>query len=1101
MKPKFYQHLKNNIKCVSKKTLLLIGFLFCVTTGFSQANKAWTTVSDKNIKASKNTQRLSFPKEFSLMAFQPESLRQTLQSAPVRNFTAKQPGVIISLPNIEGQLERYEVVEASNFTPELQAQFPNIRAYAGKGIDDKKAVVRMSIDPRGIQAMIFRTDKRNEFIEPYSEDGSVYAIYNASRNKGSLPFTCSTEDVKIAASLDDQQTNRSNTAELLTFRLALSCNAEYTIYFGGTIPGALAAMNATMTRVNGVFEKDFAIHMNMVPNTDVIYTDPLTDPYTTLGQWNGQLQATLTAEIGEANYDIGHMFGSDGGGGSAGCIGCVCVNGQKGSGKTSPADGIPMGDNFDIDYVAHEMGHQFGGNHTFSNNVEGSGVNVEPGSGSTIMGYAGITGQDIANHSDAYFVYASIKQVQDNMVGKSCPVRTPLTNTPPTASAGNDYIIPISTPFVLTGAGSDADGDSLTYCWEQNDSATSQTGNASQASPTKTGGPNWRSYDPVASPSRYFPPLSRVVQNQLTSVFEGITTEAVSSVARDLNFVLTVRDNDAGAGQTNSDFMKVTTTAAAGPFLVTAPNTNISIMAGTSQNITWNVAGTTANGVNAATVDIFLSTDGGLTYPITLAANLPNNGSATLSYPDMPGTTNRVMVKGHNHVFYDISNTNFTITTAASTFVLTPTGENTQSSCQGTEVLYDFGYDTLNGFTAATTFTATGQPAGTTVTFLPNPITSPGNVVFNISDTAGATPGSYPVTITGTAGSEVKTITVYYDLYAATFPAMALTAPADEAVTQPTTLTLEWDANANATSYEVQIATDAAFTTGVVSETVNTNSYEATGLESATTYYWRVLPKNPSCSGTFSAAYSFQTGILVCTESISTNVPVTISASGAPTVNSTLVIPSAEGVVLSDLTIEVNIDHTWVRDLTMTLISPAGTQVKLVDRPCTNVALNDIVATFDDSGIPVTCANNPAIEGTVQPVESLAAFNGENTQGTWTLRVADNAAQDGGAIVSWNLNFCSINALGVNENENALADFALYPNPNNGNFDITFKANGSDDIRVNVHDIQGRQIFSQSYKNGGLFSENIQMSHASSGIYLVTVESGNSKEIRKIVIQ
>lgn len=1099
MKLKVHEHPKRIIKRVSKKFFLLFAISLFSAAGFSQTDRAWTP-ADNNVKASKNTQRLSFPKEFALMRLTPETLRQALQNAPVRNVGTKQSGVIISLPNTDGNLERYEVVEASNFTPEFQAQFPNIRAYAGKGIDDNKAIVRLSVDPGGIQAMIFRTDKRNEFIEQYSEDGSVYAVYNSSRNKGSLPFTCSTEDVKIANSASGNlETNRSNTQELLTFRLALSCNAEYTTYFGG-VTQALAAMNASMTRVNGVFENDFAIHMNMIDNTAIIYTNAATDPYTSMGQWNGQLQTTLTNIIGEANYDVGHMFGASGGGGNAGCIGCVCDDGQKGSGITSPADGIPMGDNFDIDYVAHELGHQFGGNHTFSHGVEGSGVNVEPGSGSTIMGYAGITSYDIANHSDDYFVYASIKQVQDNMVGKTCPVRTTITNTPPTSDAGIDYIIPISTPFVLHGAGADTDGDAITYCWEQNDTATTQSGANSPASPTKTGGPNWRSYDPTASPDRYFPPLARVVNNQLTSVFGSITTEAVSSVGRVLNFALTVRDNDAGAGQTNTDLMKVTTVAAAGPFVVNTPNTNISVMAATNYDVTWNVAGTTANGVNAATVDILLSTDGGFTYPFELANNVPNDGLQAVVFPDVPGTTNRVMVKGHNHIFYDISNANFTITTAASTFVLTAVGGNdTQSSCQGTEVIYNFGYDTINGFDDPTTFTVSGQPAGTTVTFTPNPILTPGNVSFNVADTAGATPGHYTMTVTGTSGSEVKTLTLYYDLYATTFPAMALTAPADGAVTQPTTLTLAWDANANATGYEIEISMDPSFSGNVIVGTSDTNSYVLSGLEVATTYYWRVKPINAACSGEFSTPFSFETGLVACEDISSANVPVAISAIGTPTVNSTLVIPTEDGAVISGITVDVNITHTWVRDLTVTLISPSGTQVKLVDRPCTNVALNNIVATFDDAGIALICANNPAVGGTIIPVDALSVFEGQNTAGTWTLRVADQAAQDGGAINSWTLNICTTQALGVAQNE--LIDFALYPNPSDGNFNVKFRSNSSEEVKVNVHDMRGRQIFGQSYKNNGLFDQNIQLNNASSGIYMVTIENGSSKEVRKIVIE
>ena len=1085
-----------------KKTIASIAFSLLLTVGYAQTDKAWTAVSKNNVKASKTTERLSFPTDFQLYKLNAQSIRSVLQNAPIRNVAARQQGVIISLPNINGNLERFEMVEASNFTAEFQSSQPSIRAYAGKGLTDPNATVRISVDPSGIQAMIFRTDKRNEFIENYSENGEIYAVYNASRNKGNLPFTCSTDDVAIASSIGSiQETNRSNTSELLTFRLALSCNGEYTTYFGGTVAGALAAMNATMTRVNGVFEMDFAIHMNMINNTAIIYTNASTDPYTSMGQWNGQLQNALTLNVGEANYDVGHMFGASGGGGNAGCIGCVCVNNQKGSGITSPADGVPMGDNFDIDYVAHELGHQFGGNHTFSNNTEGSGVNVEPGSGSTIMGYAGITSQDIANHSDAYFVYATIKQVQDNMVGKSCPVRTPLANTAPTVDAGIDYIIPISTPYVLTGAATDVDGDTLLYCWEQNDSAGSgQTGNNSQASPTKTGGPNWRSYNPTASPSRYFPPLPRVVNNQLTSVFGSITTEAISSVARVCNFALTVRDRNIEVGQTGTDFMKVTTTAAAGPFVLNTPNTNLSVMAGTNYDVTWNVAGTTANGVNAATVDIFLSTDGGLTFPITLISDVANDGAQSVTFPDIPGTANRVMVKGHNHIFYDISNTNFTIITAATTFLISATaGADTLNTCQGNDVAFSIDYGILNGFSGTTNLTVAGAPADALVTVSPNPISAVGLVNLQINTTATTVPGNYAIVVTGTSGSEVKTLNLTLNVYAVTFPTMVLSSPANAAVTQPTTLTLQWQANTNATEYFVQVSTDINFATTIAAETVATTSYSLSGLSSSTTYYWRVEPRNPSCNGLVSDAFTFQTGLIECNVLASTNVPLTISTSGAPTINSTFVVPAGSGAVISDINVTMNITHTWVRDLTVTLISPAGTQVRLVDRPCTNTALNNIVATFDDAGIAVICANNPAVGGTVIPTDALSILNGENSAGTWTLRVKDNASQDGGALNSWSMNICSIGSLAVAQNQ--FTDFGLYPNPNNGNFNIQFKANTTDDVNVNVHDIRGRKIFSQTYKTSGLFNENLQLNNPSRGVYFVTVTNGNSKEVRKIVVE
>jgi hypothetical protein len=341
-----------------KKITILFLILLNISV-YSQKRMAWETTKQQNIVPLKQVQRLSFPKDFKLFDAQLGEIKAVLQSAPNR-LTSSSSNAIIVVPNANGGTERFQMFEFSNFAPELQAQFPNIRSYIGIGIDDKNAQIRMSLDESGIQAMIFRTGKRNEFIEPYSADGNVYAVYESSRAKGELPFTCSTVDTNISNSLQRQSlpSPMSSSGELLLFRLALSCNGEYTAYFGGTVAGALAAMNATMTRVNGVFEKDLSIHMNLIANNSVlIYTNAGTDPYTTVGQWNTQLQNTLNTVIGNANYDIGHMFGSNGGGGSAGCIGCVCVDGIKGSAKTSPSDGVPMGDTIDIDYYEKQW-HQ-----------------------------------------------------------------------------------------------------------------------------------------------------------------------------------------------------------------------------------------------------------------------------------------------------------------------------------------------------------------------------------------------------------------------------------------------------------------------------------------------------------------------------------------------------------------------------------------------------------------------------------------------------------------------------------------------------------------------------------------------------------------------
>jgi Metallo-peptidase family M12B Reprolysin-like/Secretion system C-terminal sorting domain len=674
-----------------KKILLQTTLLTLITSlGFAQSDKFWSanTESKAGITTDKAVARLAWPKAFKLFDLNTSFLRKELLYA-----VAVKHSTVITLPNADGNLEEFEVFEASNFEPDLQAQFPEIRAYSGKGITDKYATLKLSISPQGIQTMVFRAEKPAEFIEPYSKDHSVYAVYNSQRDNSKIGWSCSTVEDKMVSKLNEQVSSLtgSSSGTLKTMRLAQSCNGEYANYFGATSAAqvglVLAAINATLTRCNGVYEKDLALHLNLISNsTSVFYYNPATDPYsTTLSQWNLQLQQTLTAVIGSANYDIGHMFGASGGGGNAGCIGCVCVDPAnkrslaKGSGITSPADGIPQGDNFDIDYVVHEVGHQLGANHTFSMSNEGTGVNKEVGSGITIMGYAGITSQDVAPHSIDIFHQASIAQIQANLANKTCPVTTNITanNVAPVIAALSNYTIPISTPFALTGAATDANGDALTYCWEQNDNASStQTGNSSVASPTKASGPNWLSFSPAVSGTRTFPKLSTILAGlNVTPVLPGgdavANIEALSSVSRTLNFRLTVRDNHAfssvvpvAVGQTAFADAVVTVSNTSGPFAVTAPNTAVTWNIGAAVNVTWSVNGTAAAPVSCANVNILLSTDGGLTFPTVLAASTANDGTETITVPAAANTTCRIKVEAVGNIFFDISNANFTIAPA-----------------------------------------------------------------------------------------------------------------------------------------------------------------------------------------------------------------------------------------------------------------------------------------------------------------------------------------------------------------------------------------------------------------------------------------------------
>lgn len=924
-----------------KKVLLLTLMLALMTTfGFSQSDKSWSVNNENisNITTDKAVARLSYPKVFKLFNLNIEPLKLQLFSV-VDKRTSKQ-SVVISIPNAAGNFEQFEVYEASNFEPDLQAKFPEIRAFSGKGLTDKYATLKLSISPQGIQTMIFRTEKENEFIEPYSQDHQVYAVYSSHREKGKLPWTCSTDDKQMAAGLNTQIPINSLTGgssgQLKTMRLAQSCNAEYANFFGATSSAqvglVLAAFNATLTRCNGCYEKDLALHLNLIANTtSVIYYSPSTDPYsTTLSQWNAQLQSTLTAVIGEANYDIGHLFGASGGGGNAGCIGCVCVNGSKGSGITSPADGIPQGDNFDIDYVAHEVGHQLGGNHTFSMSLEGTGVNKEIGSGITIMGYAGITAQDVAPHSIDIFHEATIAQIQTNLATKTCPVSVTMTaNSAPVVAAVSNYTIPISTPFALTASATDPQNDPITYCWEQNDNSTT-SGTGSVASPTKATGPNWLSFPATITGTRTFPKLSTILSGlfvtpPLPGGDAGANIEALSSVSRTLNFRVTVRDNNpyvAGVtiGQTAFTDAVVTVTNTSGPFAVTAPNTAVTWNAGSTATVTWSVNGTTGAPVNCAAVNILLSTDGGLTFPTILATATANDGIENITVPLSTGTTCRVKVAAAGNIFFDISNVNFSIgaapvcadVTGLTASSITQTNATISWTAVAAAISYDVDYKTNASATwtnaatgtAATTVNLTGLTAGTIYNWRvrANCTAGAGNYMqsqFTTTSPPVTCPGIYDVSTNGTRtgaasipfNTDVKGLLSpsgdndYYKFIISTGGTMTMTL---------TTLPA---------NYQLRLLSSTGTTLQTSSNTGTTNE-TITRTLTAGTYYARVYPSGNANNA--SVCYTLRVQLGTASRSsqvLEQYVSNSFTVSPNPTVNTANLLFNSEISGLADIVI------------------------------------------------------------------------------------------------------------------------------------------------------------------------------------------------------
>lgn len=693
-----------------KKRMSLVALGLCVLllAKAQMKNQYWSKSSEAELtRTSKNVFDNNYkPNAFLVFNLDETSLKNELKHAPLfGKISASESNMIISVPNAKGLMERFSIVEFSNMSDELAAQYPDIKSYAGKGIDEPNSTIRFSVSPLGFDAMILSSVRKTIYINAINSGKRSYIVFD--RNNLSVKkdgFDCLLETVTssdIQGKIISTEKNADD-GKLRTYRLALCTTGEYATAAlngaGGTDAQKkaiiLAILNNNLTRANGIYERDFGVHMNFVTNeTDIIYLNAATDPWGAKSGWNTKTQQTCDNQIGNANYDIGHLITKAANDGNAGCIGCVCTSGSKGSGYTAHND--VEGDPLVVDYWTHEMGHQFGANHTYTYVNEGSVVQVEPGSGSTIMGYAGITGStDVQAHSDDYFQAITISQVTDYIKtgnGSTCDVVTNTGDNLPTANAGADYTIPKSTPFQLTGTGTDADGgDVLSYCWEQMDDYTAGSNTFPTAS--SASGPQFRSYSPNSSVTRVFPKLSSILSGTNSN-----TWEVLSTANRTLSFRFTVRDNQAGGGQNNSDDMIVTMSTGTGPFSVTQPNTNVTWGATTSQTITWNVAGTTGSPVNCANVKILLSTDGGNTFPEVLAASTPNDGSETVTLPDLQSTQCRVKIEAVGNIFFDISNTNFTL--ASANFCSAPTGlaeagiTNTSADLSWTVVATALTYD------------------------------------------------------------------------------------------------------------------------------------------------------------------------------------------------------------------------------------------------------------------------------------------------------------------------------------------------------------------------------------------------------------------------
>ncbi len=611
------------------------------------------------------------------------TLARDLAHAPraLDNSTPPGSSIEMSLPTPAGNWTRFQVYESALLPRAMRDAYPELRTYAGQGIDDPSAAIRLDIAGDVLHAMVLSTDGA-AFIDPLPRAPGVRTEYRVAWKRDlqspAREWAClvAGRSAKLRARDAGAPDGPVNTR---VYRIALGATGEFSQYHGGSKAQALAAAVTILNRVTGVTERDLGITLQLAPASDqLIFTNPATDPYNnssplTMVSQHQQLCDTI---IGTWNYEIGHVLATAGGG--YGEIGSVCQAGKKAMGVSGFFP--PIGDAFAIDYVAHELGHQLGGNHSFNGIGQScksgrfGATAWEPGSGSTIMSYAGICGpgDDLQPHSDPQFHAGSIAEIRNYLSwagqcgwtisnGNNDPV---ITNVPTWG-----LTIPRATPFELKAQGYDPDGDPIQWAWEQMD-----LGPAIPASGAGSGdngvSPIFRSRVPTSNPGWSFPSKNMVLWN------DPVKGDQWPQTTRTLKFRASARDNRVGGGGISTADTQINVYAGTQPFKVIQPWPGAWAQGGAL--VQWDPAGTMAWPIYTSHVHIRLSIDGGETYPYTLAEWVSNADTQRwVNLPNVNSSQARVRVEAAGNVYFAVSGP----------FTVAGSGKTCTADCDANQVL------------------------------------------------------------------------------------------------------------------------------------------------------------------------------------------------------------------------------------------------------------------------------------------------------------------------------------------------------------------------------------------------------------------------------
>jgi hypothetical protein len=843
---------------------LLFVVLLLASGGLAAQLDLFQPHTPKSSDADRYEQKITPTKARYFEVTSPTELAKAINAAPAEGtYTQGQELLLLTLPDPEGRKATFRITRYQMITDELQAVYPTYATAFGWDIAAPHRKIFLDWTGHGFGASITGGAEGRWYIEPlYHQQTKVYQSFftrdylrrDQDESCGFIP------DPELLAELEASGPSDKSVGDcqLREYDLALACTGEYYAAVGGTETSVVTEMMRAINRVNEVFRSDLAIQLTIINlptpanGIQLVYSNPNTDPYTNNSGSTmlDENQANIDAVIGSANYDIGHVFSTGGGGIARLESPCSPSKAQGVTGSSSP-----IGDPFYIDLVAHEFGHQFGGNHTF-NSTASNCVNrnndtaYEPGGGTTIQAYAGICGPtaNIQQFSDPYYHAISIQEISAYMElggGNTCADVASTANTAPVVSGGADYTIPANTPFFLTATGTDGDGDALTYCWEQFDLGTVVDG---EPTGNELTGPLFRSLSPDPSPVRYFPNLPSLVAGG------GSPWEVLPLQTRNMTFIVTLRDfGAAGYGCTVQDEVDLSVVNTGAQYAVSAPNGGEIWQSGNTETVTWNVAGTNANGINCTMVDIVLSTDGGATFDQVMAT-VANTGSASVMAPATTETESRIMVRCNGNIFFDISNADFSI--QQTDYDFQPVN-NTATVCENvTTAGYSFSLESLQGYSGTINYATTGLPIGVSAAFTPtSTMLNSGateTVNFTLSGLAAVAPGPYAFQVITNDGGTPKSEDFFLDVLPPLAAPMLRTPvangflPLDAAV-------FDWEDVDNAISYRIDFYLDlagtisAGFRGGLTNSNVNFGASFDQNYDDGDVLFWKITAFNGDC--------------------------------------------------------------------------------------------------------------------------------------------------------------------------------------------------------------------------------------------------------------